>query len=266
VKQVGRVNLTYVVLNAGDTIVERPGEGNDTIETSLSAYVLTAANVENLTGTSNAGQVLIGSAGNDRITGGIGNDELHGGAGNDTYVVLNAGDTIVEPAGEGTDTIETALNHYSMNAVNVENLTFTGTGDFYGSGNDGDNVITGGSGNDTLRGGLGADTLVGGAGSDFYLFDTAPGGGNVDTITGFVSGADRILLDNSVFTTLAEGGIAPGAFVIGTAAQDADDRIIYDQATGALYYDADGAGGAAAVQFATLSGHPVLTANDFSVI
>jgi len=210
--------------------------------------------------------VLIGSAGNDRITGGAANDTLYGRDGNDTYVILNRGDTIVEQAGGGTDTVETALAIYFLNAPNVENLTYTGTGDFYGSGNDGDNVITGGAGNDILRGGLGADTLIGGAGRDAHLFDTALGGGNVDTLAGFVSGTDRIWLEDSIFTALGTGALPASAFVLGTQAGDADDRIIYDQATGALYYDADGNGAGAAIQFASLGAGTVLTSTDFAVI
>ena len=45
-----------------------------------------------------------------------------------------------------------------------------------------------------------------------------------------------------------------------------DDRIIYNQATGQLFYDADGNGGAAAVLFATVTGAPALGAGDFTVI
>jgi Ca2+-binding RTX toxin-like protein len=256
----------FIVTNPGDTIVEQAGEGTDTVETALASYALVEANVENLTGSSNAGQSLVGNGLDNVITGGTGNDEMQGGSGNDTYVVLNRGDTIVEQAGAGTDTIETTVNTYFMTAANVENLTFTGTGDFYGSGNSGDNVITGGAGNDMLRGGLGNDTLTGGAGSDYYLFDTAPAAGNADTITGFDSDSDRILLDHTVFTALSPGVLPAGAFVTGTAAQDADDRIIYDSTTGNLYYDADGSGGGVAVQFASLSAHAALAASDFTVI
>ena len=210
--------------------------------------MLTAANVENLTGTSATAQTLVGLLGDD------------------IYVVLNAGDTIVEAAGEGTDTIETALADYILSAANVENLTGTSNTGQSLRGSDGDNVITGGAGNDILGGGLGADTLIGGAGVDSFLFDTALGGGNIDAIDDFVSGTDRLFLDDTIFTQIGPGQLAPGAFVTGTVAGDADDRIIYDQATGALYYDADGNGAGAAIQFATLTGAPALTAADLFVI
>jgi len=57
-----------------------------------------------------------------------------------------------------------------------------------------------------------------------------------------------------------------GAFVVGSTALDADDRIIYNQGTGALYYDADGRRRRRAVHFATLSGHRAITISDFMVI
>ena len=103
-------------------------------------------------------------------------------------------------------------------------------------------------------------------GADTFVFDSAPGAGNVDTIADFVPGTDHLSLENAIFGGLgAAGALASGAFHAGTAAQDADDRIVYDTTTGALYYDADGQGGQAAVEVALLAGHPALTAADIDI-
>jgi Ca2+-binding RTX toxin-like protein len=54
------------------------------------------------------------------------------------------------------------------------------------------------------------------------------------------------------------GSLADDRFVVGTAALDANDNIIYDNLTGALYYDSDGNGGTAAIQFAeVIAGLPL---------
>jgi serralysin len=286
---------TYIVSVAGDSVVEQANEGIDTVQTALAFYSLEGhPNVENLTGLSNSGQVLIGNdadnvilagSGDDQLFGGLGHDVLTGGAGNDLlaggdgvandmiggqgndiYVVSVAGDVLVEQANEGTDTVQTALSIYTLHSANVENLTYTGSADFTGSGDAGNNVVTGGAGNDQLDGGLGADTLVGQGGADIFAFTTALGGGNVDTIFDFVSGTDRISLDDAVFDGLAHGALPPSVFHVGAAATDEDQRIIYDQTNGNLYYDADGSGGGAAILFATLHGAPALTAGDFQVI
>ncbi len=169
---------TYVVDNAGDVINELAGEGIDTVQSSLS-YTL-GATLENLTltgsaasGTGNAADnVIRGNTVNNTLHGLGGADTLIGGRGNDTYRV-DAFDTVIEAAGEGTDTVVTA-GSYTL-GQNVENLTLTGTGSVNGTGNDlvnrllgtsGNNVLTGLGGNDTLDGGAGHDTLDGGTGSD----------------------------------------------------------------------------------------------------
>ena len=103
-------------------------------------------------------------------------------------------------------------------------------------------------------------------GQDVYRFHSALGAGNVDRIVDYLPGHDRIELDDAAFASLPLGPLSPNAFRTGPSAQDADDRIIYDAATGALYFDADGNGGGAQIQFATLDGAPALTANDFLVI
>ena len=183
--QGGGGNDRYVV-SANDTIIEAAGEGIDTVETTMARQRLTA-NVENLTfvgtgaftGIGNAGDntiiggegrdTLIGLGGNDTLVGGSGAaNELYGGVGDDVYVV-SASDTIVEQAGEGLDAVLTTLNTFTL-AANVENLDFTGEGDFTGTGNAGANVIQGGSGADTLSGRGGNDTLIGGDGDDVAVY------------------------------------------------------------------------------------------------
>ncbi|MGO7587489.1 calcium-binding protein, partial [Rhizobium ruizarguesonis] len=170
---------TYVI-STGDTVVENADEGIDTVRTTLAAHTL-AANVENLTyigtaaftGIGNlldnviiggvAADKLMGAGGNDTLIGGGGADMMSGGTGDDIYVVDIATDLVIENVNEGTDTVQTALVSYTL-GNNVENLTYTGSANFTGTGNALDNTITGGAGNDVLNGAAGADTLIGGAG------------------------------------------------------------------------------------------------------
>lgn len=198
---------TYVVDNTSDVVTENPNAGTDTVLTTTASYTL-GDNVENLTytgasnftGKGNAlANVITGGVGADTLTGGTntaGVDTLIGGLGSDTYVTSNVGDVIVETAGGGTDTVKTTLGSYTLGA-NLENLTYTGSGSFAGTGNELANTITGGSGADTLDGGVnttGADTLIGGAGNDTYYIRN-PG----DTIFDS-SGTDTALVAINSYT------------------------------------------------------------------
>jgi Ca2+-binding RTX toxin-like protein len=89
---------------------------------------------------------------------------------------------------------------------------------------------------------------------------------NVDTVVGYNVAADTMQLENAIFTGLAAGVLAPGAFRIGPLAADASDRIIYNSASGALSFDADGTGATAAIQFANLAAGLALTNADFFVV
>ena len=88
---------------------------------------------------------VTGGSGNDTLTG-AGNalvNNLTGGAGNDTYFA-DLGDTITEAAPVAASTRCSRPAPRFTLAANVENLTFTGAGNFTGTGNGSANVITGG--------------------------------------------------------------------------------------------------------------------------
>jgi Ca2+-binding RTX toxin-like protein len=136
-------------------------------------------------------------------------------------------------------------------------------------GNAAADTLLGDAGNDTLFGGLGNDSLTGGLNNDFFVFNTALNAStNKDTITDFSHVDDTIKLENAIFTKLGAGvhALSAAFFRIGTHALDANDYIIYNSATGALSYDNDGNGAHAAIQFASLTGHPAIAYNDFLVI
>jgi Ca2+-binding RTX toxin-like protein len=147
----------------------------------------------------------------------------------------------------------------------------TGTDNLDGKG--GNDARFGKAGADILNGGVGTDTLTGDAGSDVFVFNTALNATtNVDRLRDFNVTDDSIYLDNAFFKTVGSGTTAQplmlnaDMFTIGTKAQDAEDRIIYDSANGYLYHDADGTGLSKPLLFADLSENLKLTASNFFVI
>ena len=152
--------------------------------------------------------VETGTAGNDVLTGGAGGDRLTGGAGNDTYTVNSTGDVVVELASQGADQVKASIATYTL-AANVENLTYVGTGNFAGTGNTLNNVITGGAGHDTLRGGGAKDTINGSAGNDWLL-----GEGSRDYLHGW-TGND--LLDGGASNDRMVGGAGNDTYIVDNA-------------------------------------------------
>ena len=210
---------------------------------------------------------LIGNGGDDRLDGGAGIDTLDGGLGNDTYVLGSESDTLIDAGG-----IDTWLTQPGRAlASGFENMTLLGTANGDASGNSVANVMIGNSGNNALRGRDGNDTLTGGGGNDFFDFVTAPSAANADTITDFVSGVDRLRFEDFVHAGIGATGSWSAsdarfwASSSGTA-HDATDRVLYNTATGQLYYDADGSGSGAAQLVATLQGAPTISATDITVI
>ncbi|MBX9659536.1 MAG: hypothetical protein K2X00_13280 [Nitrospiraceae bacterium] len=167
---------TYIVDDAGDVVTELVNEGSDTVLSAVSTQL--AAHVENLTLTGNATVDGTGNELDNVLTGNSAANVLTGGVGNDTYVI-GTGDTVVEAANEGTDSVLSAIS-YQLSA-NVENLSLTGSASLIGTGNALDNILQADGSISVLAGGDGNDTyLQGSTGDDDLLVETATGG--IDTV------------------------------------------------------------------------------------
>ena len=205
---------------------------------------------------------LTGSVFNDRLFGNAERNVLEGGAGDD---LLN-----------GRDGIDTASYAQATGAV-VVNLGSTAFQDTLGAGRDrlvGIENVTGSAFADTLTGnakanafvgGGGHDVLTGGAGAD--LFNLSADAASSDTITDFVHGTDKIVLSRARFAAFINvwGDFPADAFVAAEAATTSQHRVIYNQAEGRLFFDADGVGGLDQVLIATLQGAPKLDAGDITL-
>lgn len=193
--------------------------------------------------------------GNDQISATDGTDRVNAFAGADLVRGYAGSDTI--SGGAGNDTLYGGLGQDRLNGD---------TGNDRLLGEAGADSINGGGGADVLIGGTGIDTLAGGAGADIFVF-VARGSTNRDVIKDFDARADALHFDNDAFTGFAyTGALRKAQFVTGTAAQDAGDRLIYQQSTGRLWYDADGTGAASKMLVADLRDGAALTAVDIFII
>ncbi|MDO8972957.1 peptidoglycan DD-metalloendopeptidase family protein [Reyranella sp.] len=235
----------------------------------------TVSNIENVTGGSGNDTLtgdgltnrLVGGAGNDLLRGGLGTDVLDGGTGLDTADYSDK-TAFVSVTLAGSANAKVKVDGVVEDTVrNIENVTG-------GSGNDtltGDgltNRLAGGAGNDILNGKDGNDVLTGGAGNDHFVFDTGLNAlNNVESITDFDVANDTIRLENAIFTALTSPGVlAAGAFHVGAGAAAADDRIIYNSATGDLFYDSNGSASGGAVQIADMAAGLSLAHTHFLIV
>jgi len=187
--------------------------------------------------------------------------------------VFSQGDVVREIAGQGNDVVFASASYQLRSGTEIEVLSAidqsaSDVGSAYTlRGNEFGQIVAGNNAGNVLDGRGGNDVLVGLGGNDTFAFTTAlDGTNNVDTVRDFASGSDKVGLASDVFAAVTDGGIVAGEFVIGTAAADADDRLVYDQATGRLFFDADGNGSGAAVLFAQFGAGTVLAASDFVVV
>lgn len=272
-------NLYFIgaALNPGSPPAPVVGIGND-IDNFIYAREFTV------------GHQLYGLGGNDTIiaigqqsyiSGGDGNDNigvigstpgttiLLGGMGDDIFNVDSSA-YVVEYADQGFDTVRASQNIFIYNGSSIERIETSAPGSTQPIvlvGNNLKQTIVGNSGNNQIEGRESSDTLTGGLGQDYFYFTTGIGS-DVDQITDFTSVDDILMLDDSIFAGVPTGFLAANAFLSGagaTSAATAAQRFIHDTTTGDVYYDADGAGGAAAVLFANVGAGTPMFHYDFFV-
>ncbi|MGD1865427.1 MAG: calcium-binding protein, partial [Phormidesmis sp.] len=128
-----------------------------------------------------------GGAGNDTINGGEGDDRLAGNAGNDILSGDSGNDRAF--ASSGTDIVDGGSG---------DDRLFGGADRDILIGGSGDDFLNGGAGDDVLMGVTGRDILIGGGGADLFVFGTGDGGARVgnnlgnDLIRDFEVGVDKI--------------------------------------------------------------------------
>jgi serralysin len=277
----------YIVHDAKDKITEKAAEGHDRIDTTINKYsIAKLAEIEDLgfigvgnaalTGNAKA-NALQGGLGHDTLDGGKGADTLVGGAGDDVYFIDDILDTLVEFNGEGYDkafsSVSYALSDYIEELVLTGSQHINATGNAENNllvGNKGHNILSGLDGEDILDGLGGNDRYIGGNGNDTFRLSTAPNAkSNVKTIEDFVTGEDSLDINTAAFkwkgATL--GVLLQDNFGSNDTglAETADQRLIYNNLTGQLFYDADGSGRGKAVQIAVFENVPDLQHADITL-
>ncbi|PHK95223.1 hypothetical protein CR162_09415 [Pseudoroseomonas rhizosphaerae] len=225
----------YIVDDAADLVIERPGEGMDEVRSWISHTL--PAHVEQLrlmggeAPRGAAGSTLYGNAGNGLLPGAEGGDRPVGETGSDVYSIASLASiarsrgNVTEQAGEGGDTAPKWISQ--ILPPMLEALVLRGTGNAL------DNVITGNAllnrlfgegGDDTLDGGAGLDILSGGSGADRFIIQAGQG---MDRITDFQPAeGDLVVLRG--FPAAAAGAFLPAGFWLRQSGHD----VLLDSAAG----------------------------------
>ncbi|MBD2359545.1 calcium-binding protein [Tolypothrix sp. FACHB-123] len=247
------------------------GDGNDSIACWSSGILNGGSGDDTFSYVDFASDILLDVV-SVTIDGGTGQDYLEVNYGYTKSGITMTWDAITN---QGTINNSNSL----VNFLNIEKLNINGTSyDDTLLGGNGDDILVGGTpvydddsilddyGNDILIGGNGNDSLTGTGGDDTFVFNNYNEG--IDTIFFFNPNNDLIQVSANGFG----GGLSPSVllfsqFAIGTAASQESQRFIYDNNTGALYFDQDGnATGFTQVQFAQLSAGLSLNENNFTVV
>jgi Ca2+-binding RTX toxin-like protein len=250
----------------------RGGAGNDNLYGGAGGDTLYGGDGNDDLDGSHGADRLKGGAGNDWLWNVEGDDVADGGEGTDTLgfkayaqdwgepgrtVVVDLGAQTVRVDGESQGRSITSFENVVVSrgyAATVQgsagaNSLYGGdsgdslAGDWGGDvleGGYGDDILAGGQGNDTLNGDEGLDALFGGTGRDAFVFNgysySTP-----DVVKDFRSGEDviRVRLNTAPFS--APAPIDPDRFKdLSQGPADADDLVLYDPGTGALYFARDG--------------------------
>jgi hypothetical protein len=296
VLQGGAGNDWYTIAVAGDTIIELPGEGIDSVRTSLSTFAL-PDNVENLrfnnvtgmsiSGTGNAldnlitawglDSTLYGLGGNDTLIGGPGSDLLVGGTGADFLDGGPGFDSASYAASPGGVTINLATNvntggdAQGDTLISIEAIVGSAFAD----------NITGSLVSETFTGGGGADYLSGGAGYDRFFIGTGSEGSSIDggadsdtlTVSGTVSslaalaGIEVIELQFGASLTLTGSqfntGLAAGSTFASTGAGNGTITVNMETGIGFSSRGYVAAGGAVTFVVNGTSGTDIIKAGNF---
>jgi Ca2+-binding RTX toxin-like protein len=235
------------------------GTGDDTLSAGTSTLDIAGLTAD----------FIKGGDGVDTIYANNGDNTLLGGAGND---IINGygGDDVIYGGAFAVDATDTTDNIYG--GAGNDDIRGNGGADYlYGEA--GDDSIIGGLGNDNIYGGDGNDYLRGGLDNDRFYFNTALNAStNMDTIQNFTPGEDKIMLSQAIFAGIGST-LDLSEYYFNATPTNASPSIIYSQATGQLFFDANGNvnGSADQIQFALFTmpvgqGLPFLTISDFMMI
>lgn len=287
------------------TVVAAQDNSGQSVEKNVSVCVLLVemqgTDDNDVLKSGNAWDVIDGLAGDDRLTGGGGRDMFVISAGRDqitdfnflgkngvgaevlnvqegasvvatlkaawtaTSESINQGTALIQTLGFDADlSVVSAGIGWTLQALGKVNVHLTGSaGDDILLGANGADQLVGGQGDDWLAGGKGTDELTGGAGADTFVMSDTNGGKSIDRVTDFESGVDHLRLEGVLFKA-PSGVLQESQFSLGFP-QDANDRAIYNEQTGQLFWDADGSGRKAAILIAQFDPFDIIRASDILI-